>query len=173
MTDLEGFEGNDIEPACSADFLDFHEQYLSKYIQFADAKAGAAAAALTVALGAMLAWDPWIGALRSPTPTWTFGLSALGALLLVGGAVMTFLVIVPRRPRASKGLIAWDAVTGMDAKGFVEAVRAAGPGGLARERLGHCHALARVCRQKYRWLQWGLWTGGVGLALAFIARLIL
>ena len=166
-------EGTDVEPGFSVEFLDFHEQYLSKYIQLADAKAGAAAAALTAVLGAMLTWDPWVGALTSPALSWGFGIAVLGALLLVGGAVMTFLVIVPRRPRASEGLIAWDAVAAMSEEGFAGAVRAAGPMGLARERLGHCHALARVCRQKYRWLRWGLRTGGAGLMLALLARLAL
>lgn len=160
-------------PVCSTEFLDFHEQYLSKYISHADAKAGAAAAVLTAVIGAMVSWEPGVEALMAPALTWGFILPALAALLLTAGAIMTFLVFVPRRPRINKGLIAWDAVAGMNEEGFIRAVRAAGPIGLARERLGHCHALARVNRSKYWWLQWGLWIGGIGLILAAVVRLVL
>ena len=173
VASLMSNEGTELEPVCSIEHLEFHEQYLSKYIQLADAKAGAAAAALAAVLGALLTWEPWLQTLVSPSLTQDFGVTVLSALFLTGGAAMTFLVIIPRGPRGGEGLIAWDAVAAMTEEDFERAIREAGAAGLARERLGHCHALARVCRQKYRSLRWGLWSGGVGLALGLIVRLTL
>lgn len=153
------------------EFATFHEAYLSRYIQLADAKAGTALVFTGGTLGYLLGQDPFLAALRLQSTCPMSILAVLSGLLLSGSAVLSFVVIAPRGSKPGTGLVYWEDVARLTATEFIEAVHGTGPDGLARERLSHTHTIAGICERKYRWLRRALGLGAAGLVAALICRM--
>lgn len=158
---------------CDRQFLDFHEQYVSKYIQLADAKAGFAIAVASALLAYLLSEDDMLKVLRAPSVTWTFAIVAASDGMTALSAACSFLVIVPRRPASGQGFVFWRQVAEMKSgTNFAARVRLATPIERNNERFAHSYALSSVCDRKYDWLRWSMLIGSAGAICAFWGRLL-
>ena len=158
--------------AIETEFATFHEGYVSRYIQLADAKAGTALVITAGTLGYLLGQDAFVAALAFRSNSWLALLAYLGGLPLAVSSALFFHVIAPRGSKPGKGLVYFDDVARRSAGEFVDAVRSAGAEDLARERLEHAHAIAGVCRRKYIWLRRAMFSAGLGLVAALVWRMV-
>jgi len=154
------------------EFATFHEGYLSRYIQLADAKAGTALVVTAGTLGYLLGQESFVSALKWTTGPVISGVAIASAVLLTTSSLLSFVVIAPRGSKPGASLVFWSDVARLKSTDFVDAVRAAGLDGLARERLSHSHALAGICAKKFWWLRGSLLVGGVGLVFSLAFRLV-
>lgn len=161
------------DAAARIEFATFHEGYLSRYIQLADAKAGSVLVIVAAAIGYALGQDNVAAALHGDGHWCRTLLASTTILSLATSGALAFLVIAPRTPTPGNGLVFWEDVAELQQGDFVGRVRASGQDGLARERLAHSHALAGVCRDKYLWLRRAMPFGAVGLVGAFLCRVLL
>jgi hypothetical protein len=154
-------------------FAAFHEQYVTKYIQLADAKAGATFTVCSGVFAYLWTRDTFIDAVVHAR-TWCLFAVSLGALiLLAAGSAMAFYVIAPRLARSGNDLVFWKSVAALPRRdSLAEAVLTSSRERLARERLHHCYDLSKVCASKYLWLRRAMITGAVGLAAALFASFL-
>lgn len=155
------------------EFAGFHEEYLSRYIQLADTKAGTALVVVAATLGYLLGLDKFVSALCLHGTWPTSGLAISTSILLSAAGAASFAVIAPRGTPPGNGLVYWEDVAGRSRDQFVADVGAAGTDGLAMERLRHTYILSTICRRKYRVLRAALWAGALGLCGALACRLII
>ncbi len=170
---MSGSTAAPADAAALIEFATFHEGYLSRYIQLADAKAGSVLVIVAAAIGYALGQDDVASALHWDGHWCRTLLAGITILSLATSGTLAFLVIVPRTPTLGNGLIFWDDVAKLQQGDFLERIRASGQDGIARERLAHSHALAGVCRSKYIWLRRSMPFGAVGLVGAFLCRVLL
>jgi hypothetical protein len=91
-----------------------------------------------------------------------------GFLLLVGSALMSFLVIVPRTPQGGDDAVFWKSVADLSSAGeFLQRVRQLDDRRMLAQRLSHSFNLSRVCAYKYGWLRRAMLAGAIGLCLVF------
>lgn len=154
-------------------FAAFHEQYVTKYIQLADAKAGATFTICSGAFAYLWTRDAFIQAVLQSS-AWGFVAVCTIALGLLGaGSAMAFYVIAPRLARSDKDLVFWKSVAELpDRDSLANAVLSSSREHLARERLRHCYDLSRVCASKYHWLRRAMLVGSFGLIAALLATLL-
>lgn len=154
-------------------FAAFHEQYVTKYIQLADAKAGATFTICSGVFAFLWTRDAFIDAVLHAR-AWSFFAVSLAALvLLAAGSAMAFYVIAPRLARSGNDLVFWKSVADLPLRdSMAEAVLSSSRERLARERLLHCYDLSKVCASKYRWLRRAMITGALGLAAALVATFV-
>ena len=155
------------------EFATFHEGYLSRYIQLADAKAGSVLVVVAAAIGYLLSQDRLVTILHGDVAIWRVGLLVVTLLALGGSGALAFHVIAPRQPSSGNSLIYYGDAAALSEITYIEAVHTAGPDGLARQRLAHAHALTGICRDKYRWLRRAMLVGAAGLIGAFLCRIVL
>ena len=153
------------------EFATFHEGYVSRYIQLADAKAGTALVVTAGTLGYFLGQDAFVAALQLHGPCIPRALAYASGALLALSAILAFATIAPRGSKSGTGLVYWNDVAARTTDRFIEDVRCAGTDKLVRERLAHAHTIAGICARKYRCLRAALGTGAVGLAAALAFRL--
>jgi hypothetical protein len=153
------------------EFATFHEGYVSRYIQLADAKAGTALVVTVGTLGFLFGQDTFVAALQLRSHSLLIVLTYLAGLLLAVSSALSFHVIAPRGSKPGAGLVYFGDVARRSAAEFVDEVRSAGVDGIARERLEHAHAIAGICCRKYLWLRCALVSGALGLVAALVWRL--
>ena len=158
--------------APETEFATFHEAYVSRYIQLADAKAGTALVITAGTLGYLLGQDAFVAALAFHSNGWLAVLAYLGGLPLAASSALFFYVIAPRGSKPGKSLVYFDDVARRSAADFVDAIRSVSAEDLARERLKHAHAIAHVCRRKYIWLRRAMFSGALGLVAALVWRMV-
>jgi Family of unknown function (DUF5706) len=167
-------------------FCDFHEGYVSRYIQLADAKAGVTLVLLSGVLGFLVNDEGFRKALRhGPNPssgnidTTLWGAAvALSAILFCGlGTVLSFWVLRPRfKPTANsnnaKGVTFWGDVARYPSLGqhgsYPEAVIRSTPGDILNDRLEHSYLLSCICYAKMRLLEQSMVLGAVGAVLTLV-----
>jgi hypothetical protein len=152
------------------EFATFHEGYVSRYIQLADAKAGTALVVTGGVLGYLLGQDGFVAELTLRSGYWEAALAIAAGLALAVSAVLCFAVIAPRGSKPGTSLVYFGDVARRQTADFVDAVRTAGVDGLVRERLGHTHAISGICRRKYGLLRVALGSGAAGLVAALVWR---
>ena len=108
------------------EFATFHEGYVSRYIQLADAKAGTALVVTAGTLGYFLGQDAFVAALRLQGPSILRPLAYASGALLALSAIMAFATIAPRGSKAGTGLVYWNDVAARTKERFIEDVRGAG-----------------------------------------------
>lgn len=155
------------------EFATFHEGYISRYIQLADAKAGSALVVVAATLGYLLGTDKFVSAISFEASSSRSILAAVTLLSLAASGCLSFFVIAPRGTRPRRSLVYWSDVARIPVAEFVEAVQSEGADGIARERLEHAHAIAGICARKYRWLRVALIVGAVGVAGSLVCRMVL
>jgi hypothetical protein len=150
------------EAAEVTQFADFHQAYVSGYIQLADAKAGAVFTVAGGVLGYLLSQAGFRENLLSSAPNYlaTATLAALCATFALAFAVI--------RPRGLNGTgpVFFGSVAQYERDQYLALIESLSAEQLARERLAHCHALSIVCRKKYSYLRVSIWAGLAGLLLA-------
>jgi hypothetical protein len=163
-----------------AEFLWHVHGNLSEQIKFADQKAGFVAVLATGVMGGLHSVRVHEHFTNGPMSTWGWsgwaGLAAFG--LLAGSLVACFVSIAPRRRYTSpRGFIFWGAIAAYDTGDeFNQELLAATPDSLTEHLSHQTYALARICKEKYGWLNWaiglvvaGSELGGVLLLWASIA----
>lgn len=155
------------------EFAGFHEEYLSRYIQLADTKAGTALVVVAATLGYLLGLDKFVSALCLHGTLPKSGLAIATSVLLGVAGATSFAVIAPRGSPPGSGLIYWEDVARRTRDQFVVDVGTAGADGLALARLRHTYVLSLICRRKYQVLRAALWAGALGLCGALACRLII
>jgi hypothetical protein len=153
------------------EFATFHEGYVSRYIQLADAKAGTALLVSAGTLGYLLGQEQFVASLALRSGWFEAALALAAGLCLAVSGALSFAVIAPRGSKPGTSLVYFGDVARRQAGEFIDAVRSAGGDGLARERLAHTHALSGICRLKYMLLRWALGLGAAGLVAALVWRL--
>lgn len=153
------------------EFATFHEGYISRYIQLADAKAGSALVVTAGALGYLLGQETYVAALRLQSGYLEAILALVAGLCLATSAALSFGVIAPRHSKPGTSLVYFADVARRQPAEFIEAVKSAGADGLAHERLVHTHTISGICTRKYTLLRWVLSVGAGGLLAAFLWRL--
>jgi hypothetical protein len=153
-------------------FAEFHQGYVTGYIEFADTKASWV---FTITAG-LLAYIFSSNEIRMILflPGWNvlFLLVAATVLLLVLSAVFSFLVISPRFSRSGEGVVFFGSVAKKEsADTFVREIAAMGEPALTEARLKHSYDISRICARKYGHLRVAFWTGI--LALIGMAGIVL
>lgn len=150
-------------------FADFHSSYVTGYIQLADAKAGATFAVAAGVIAYLLNSTKFADAVKL-TQHWSVVSVALGGfVLLVGSALMSFLVILPRTPKGGDDSVFWKSVADLPSAGaFVQRVRQLDDRRMLAQRLSHSFNLSRACASKYDWLRRAMLAGAIGLLFVFV-----
>jgi hypothetical protein len=145
-----------------AAFADFHEQYVSKNIQLADAKAAAVVAACSAAI-AFLVSEPFFRASALGFSTLSDFLACLALATLAVGASLAFWVIVPRLGTSGRGLVFWgDVASYKNAHDYFGTVQTTPFSIVTTERLSHCFDLAKVCVRKMEYVRRAMLVSAAG-----------
>jgi hypothetical protein len=139
--------------AAHTDFAEFHEGYVSRYIELADTKASWAFAIAAGAI-AFMAGNDHIRAMLGGDWNSAFVLVLTTSMLLLVSSVFSFLVIAPRLGNSSgEGLVYFGAVAQMkSAEAYVRAISSHTEAQMTEARLKHCYELSRICTRKYEYL---------------------
>jgi hypothetical protein len=173
---VEGLQQKDVTKDYKAysEFAEFHEQYVSKYIQLADAKAGAWFAVVSGICAYLVNGGAFVKILISPSWSWIFALAFMTAVLLLTSAAASFLIIFPREAKTAEGVVFWKSVASFVKAGdFVRRITGMSFEQISLERLTHCYDLSRICRAKYQWLRVSMLTGIGGIILVFLCKIII
>ncbi len=166
-----------LQPTSGLEQLDKYTKhihsYIREYISTADKKAsfvftiGAALLVYLYEKGIVVSW------LKSPN-TWNLGetLVFLAISALSISCLLAISVVFPRLQGSKRGLVFWECIADFESPSrFTETVEKLNTTELTREIILHCHELARICREKYRLLNWSLRIGSFG-AISTILYLI-
>lgn len=138
--------------------------YIREYISAADRKASfvfAIGAALLVYLYEKNLAVSWM----KPINTWApnEGLIFLAIFGLAISCLLSIIVVVPFLKGSKRGLVFWDSIAEFTTPAeFSEELLKVGDSQLTVEIIQHSYELARVCKRKYRLLNWSLRIGAVG-----------
>lgn len=145
-------------------FAEFHQGYVSAYIQFADTKAAWVFAVASGLLAYVFGNDELRALMFLPAWNLPFILLIGTILLLALSAVLSFLVISPRLPTSGEGVVFFSAVARKSsADSYVREIASMNDPALTEARLKHSYDISRVCARKYGHLRWAFWTGVLGL----------
>lgn len=164
-------ETSELDGSANLDSYTQHlHSYIREYISVADRKAsfiftiGAALLVFLYEKGVVVSW------LKTPN-TWAF--SEFIAFLAIGGlaisCILAVVVIVPRLSGSKRGFVFWESIAEFDTPSeFSEAAQKLVGRELTREFLRHAYELSKVCKYKYRILNWSLRVGAVGAVSTII-----
>lgn len=157
------------------EFSEFHEGYVSRYIQLADTKASWVFA-LTSALLVFMVSDSDLNKLYLVLKGDLIGTSIIIIIFafLLMGALFSFLVIAPNlRSPSGESLVFFKSVADQKDSGtYVTNVAKLDDHEMTNLRLQHCYDLSKVCTRKYKYLKRSIWLGAIGafllVALVFL-----
>lgn len=153
-------------------FAEFHQGYVTGYIEFADTKASWVFAITAGLLAYIFSSDEIRMILVLPGWNVPSLLVAATVLLLALSAVFSFLVISPRFSRSGEGVVFFGSVAKKEsADTFVRDIAAMSESALTEARLKHSYDISRICARKYGHLRVAFWTGI--LALIGVACIVL
>jgi len=146
--------------ATHGNFAEFHQGYVSHYIELADTKASWAFAIA----GGAIAYIVGNSSLQTAVHTggWPILILSITAIsLLLVSATCSFLVIAPRLANTpGEGVVYFGAVSQRaSADQYVESIAAKNESQLIEARLKHCYDISKVCTQKYEYLRKAILTG--------------
>jgi len=157
-------------------FSEFHEGYVSRYIQLADTKASWIFALVSALIVFLITSDDFEkfdlfaveNCLLVILLLLTFG-------MLIISAIFAFLVIAPNlRSPSGEGLVFFGSVAKHENSGaYVNKVSGLSEQEMANLRLQHCYDLSKVCSKKYNRLKVSIWLGSIGVLLLVAMVLIL
>lgn len=145
------------------EFAEFHEGYISRYIELADTKA---AWAFAIASGsiAYIVGSELPGFLAIPWSLRWISFIVTVALFLAS-ATYSFLVIAPRLGSSGETVVYFEAVAKRkSADDYVKDVASKNEAELAEARLKHCYDISRICTRKYGFLRRAALLGVPALA---------
>lgn len=150
------------------EFVRHTHGYTREYIALADQKA----AFLFTICTAMLVYMYREGALEQwlyDPRRWGFwaGVAFVATAALFVAAGSSVATVWPRLRGASRGIVFWKAIAGhKSSTEYVSALESMTARSLTTEMAAHLYELAAVCKRKYRWLSFAIWSAGLGMALA-------
>lgn len=164
------------------EFCDFHEEYVSRNIYLADAKAGLSLVTFSSAIALILQNDQFLAQIRATagrlwTPgtafNWSGSFEWVGVALCAWGTILCFWVLMPRfegrEPGFPRGYTYWGDVAAHhhapSPNCYADAVFRLDPATLLRDRLDHLHQLSIICARKMSLLAWSMRLGGSGVAI--------
>lgn len=154
-------------------FADFHQGYVTGYIQLADTKAAWVFAVSSGLIAYMFGSSNIQGTVQFQRWDWLIVLVCVTAVLLILTAVFSFLVISPRLARSSDGIVFFGSVASRASPDeFVREVAGMGEPELIEARLRHGYDISKICARKYRLLTMAFRTGILALVgIAFVVLL--
>lgn len=177
-------DGHGVAPSLEGvrEFCDSHEEYVSRNIYLADAKAGLSLVAFSSAIALILQNDQFLAQIRATagkfwTPGNALGWSAsfewVGVALCALGTILCFWVLMPRfesrKPGSPRGFTYWGDVAAHhpapSPNCYADVVIGLAPKTLLRDRLDHLHQLSIICARKMSLLAWSMKLGGSGVAI--------
>jgi hypothetical protein len=172
--ELEQVTVNIFHPSHEA-FADFHEEYVSKYIQSADVKAAWVFAAATSILTVLFSQTGLSKMILVPDENiWSLLLIAAAMLCFLIAAISSFLVILPRLKDSGEGLIYFASVAEKKTdRQFAFDVSQKSSDELTDLRLRHTYDLSKVCKRKFELLVYAFRAMGTGILIGLILSLIL
>ncbi len=145
-------------------FAEFHQNYVSNYIQFADTKAAWVFAVASALLAYVFGKEELRAALFLPQMSIPFVLLVATVVLLVSSAALSFIVISPRFGTSGEGVGFFSVgARKTSADSYVREIASMSPAELTEARLKHSYDISRVCARKYGHLRWSFWAGILGL----------
>jgi len=166
-----------IAETCETASLDSYAQhlhsYVREYISVADRKASfvfTIGAALLVYLNEKGVVNSWFKNLN----TWTLAefIIFVAVCGLSLSCILGIAVVFPRLSGSKRGYIFWESIAEFASPTeFSDSAQKLDGKELTRELLKHSHELSKICRRKYRILNWSLRTGAVG-AIATILYVV-
>lgn len=146
-------------------FAEFHQEYVSSYIQFADTKAAWIFAIAAGLLVYILDKNDLHALLLFPQdPNLHMPIFVATVVLLIASAVLSFLVVLPRLPASGEGIVTFFSVAKKpSADSYVREVASMTDAALTEARLKHSYTISGVCSTKYARLRWAFITGVGGL----------
>lgn len=146
-------------------FAEFHQGYVSSYIQLADTKAGWVFAIAAGLLVYVLGKDDLRSLLFPAEPSVRLAALILTVAFLAASAIFSFLVVTPRLPPSGEGVVSFFSVAKKPtAESYVREIASMTDSALSEARLKHSYAISGVCTKKYSRLWWACLTGVLGLA---------
>jgi len=162
---------SDLDP--TSEFVAGQQEYVTNYIQLADAKAGVAITATGGALVFLLNQDRFLNSLLGLYDAPQVVASIVTLLLLVASSAMSFYVIFPRIPLAGDSPVAWGAIASLsNGAEYSNKIMATDGSELIRARLSNIYNLSVACAQKYKWLRRAMIAGGLGFLSTFVYWII-
>lgn len=154
-------------------FVDFHQGYVTEYIQLADTKAAWVFAVASGLIAYMFSNSNIQGAVQFQGWDWLTVLICVTLVLLVSTAVLSFLVIVPRLSRSRDGIVFFASVaTRASPDEFVREIAGMSESALIEARLRHGYDISKICTKKYRLLALAFKFGVFALVgMAFVVLL--
>jgi hypothetical protein len=138
-------------------------EYLSSYIHFADAKAGAVIAIATLGIASL-------ALLPASLAPWQAASIRLSLLLLLGSVVCALVTLVPRtNKKARQGSIFWGNIAAHDSYSDYQTTLQKSED--FEEVVKQIYYLAGIAETKYWWVSKGIWLQVAGLPLLFISTI--
>lgn len=157
-------------------FSEFHEGYVSRYIQLADTKASWLFALVSALIVFLVTSDYFetIDLFAVENCFLTVLLSLTFGMLIIS-AIFAFLVIAPNlRSPSGEGLVFFGSVAKHEnSAAYVSKVSGLSEQEMANLRLQHCYDLSKVCSKKYNRLKVSIWLGSIGTFLLVFMMFIL
>ena len=149
------------------DFADFHQGYVSQYIQLADAKAGVVITVSGALIGYLLSHATFAAAIGVGSLMSWLCLATIVAL--VASFLLAFWAVRPRGGRPTGPIYFASVARFEDAEAYRKHVASMSERELAEARLDHCYAISKIADEKYLALRWAMLAalvGAVGTALS-------
>ncbi|WP_437795469.1 Pycsar system effector family protein [Sorangium sp. So ce693] len=159
-----------------ADFSSKTNAYLTEYIKFADAKAGAILVFMTL-VGAVVSATSERMLSTAYTAAWgafVLGAIAAGAILVSVTMTLWYTVaaLLPRTSNANQSLHSFPDIVKMQPEYYASSVLALTPESIARNYSFHNHALAKIAMAKYESVERAMRALRVALLAAFVVALL-
>lgn len=154
-------------------FAEFHQSYVTGYIQLADTKAAWVFAVASGLTAYIFSSSNIQNAIQFQKWDWLTILVCATVALLVLTAVFSFLVIAPRLSRSRDGVVFFGSIASRASPDeFVREVAGMGEPELIEARLRHGYDISKICARKYRLLTMAFRTGILALVgIAFVVLL--
>jgi hypothetical protein len=155
-------------------FADFHQGYVTSYIQFADTKAAWVFAVMSGLLAYLFGKDDLRAMLFNPQWSVFFLLIVATVVLLILSAFFSFIVIAPRLSTSGEGVVFFSSVAKrISADVYVRDIASMSAAALTEARLKHSYDISRICARKYGHMRRAYWIGILALGLMAVVTLSL
>jgi len=160
----------------TAEFGEKTRAYVTEYIKFADAKAGAIVALVGLVGGALgVSAKPMLGAIASSH--WSFGVLAvsLGVIAAVSGVMCLWHALdalSPRAPQAQRSLASFPDIARIDVDEYVAKARGLDTAGMANEYALVNSTIASIATAKFGSIRGSIWWLRILLLSTYVAALV-
>jgi hypothetical protein len=153
------------------EFGKLEHEYLNKYIEAADRKAGVTLALTTAVMVYFIDKDNGLRWLELKNLDWSCAAAFASLSALIFSAFLCFMIVWPRLGGDQSNLIFFRGVKSRsDAYAYAREVLGKSQAELREIRLKHCYDLAKVCSKKFDLLNRSMAIAVLGVVLFFITK---